>query len=83
MKECKKIIFRVEPSEIHYIRFILEATDGLALLTTLDVSQGLVVARVAPGCEDDFDEFLTELGKEIFIDMVSASHKSYMDMDDL
>jgi hypothetical protein len=34
--------FRIRPDKISFLRFLLEGYDGLAVLSTLDVQQGLV-----------------------------------------
>ncbi|MBW2722708.1 MAG: DUF4911 domain-containing protein, partial [Deltaproteobacteria bacterium] len=34
-------IYQVDPHEIHYLKFILEAYEGLTTLTTLDPQKGL------------------------------------------
>ena len=44
-------IYRVDPCEIHYLQFILEAYDGVATLTTVDARAGLVQLAVPPGGE--------------------------------
>lgn len=40
------------------LRFILEAYEGIALLTTLDSHLGLVELSVAPGCEEEVAQVL-------------------------
>lgn len=43
----------IDPYQIHYLRFIMEAYEGLGVVTTLDPKTGLVQLSIAPGCEDD------------------------------
>jgi hypothetical protein len=47
------------PSEIHFLRFILEAYEGIAVVTPLAPRLGLVRLSIAPGCEDDVDKILS------------------------
>jgi hypothetical protein len=47
------------PSEIHFLRFILEAYEGIAVATTLDPGLGLMRLSIAPGCEDEVAEILS------------------------
>jgi hypothetical protein len=39
-------IYQVDPHEIHYLKFILEAYEGLTTLTTLDPQKGLLDVMV-------------------------------------
>jgi hypothetical protein len=48
----------IRPREIHYLRFVLEAYEGLATLTTLQPQLGLIRLNVAPGCEEDVQKIL-------------------------
>ena len=47
--------YRVDRREIAFVRFILEAYDGLAIVTTLDPETGLIEFQIAPGCEQDVE----------------------------
>jgi len=66
--ETIKKILRVDRREICFLKFILEAYDGIATLTTIDPHQGIVMLRIAPGCESDVDAVLQDLKKDIIID---------------
>jgi hypothetical protein len=41
------------------LRFILEAYEGIGLVTTLDSHLGLIELSVAPGCEEEVALVLT------------------------
>ncbi|NMC72821.1 MAG: DUF4911 domain-containing protein [Geobacteraceae bacterium] len=57
--------FRVHRRSIAYLRFTLEAYDGLATLTTLDSRQG-IVALSFPDCfAGDIDGLVAALAEEI------------------
>ena len=73
MKTIKKIL-RVDRREICYLKFILEAYDGIATLTTIDAHQGIVMLRIAPGCEGDVEAVLQDLKKDIIIDDSEKYH---------
>ena len=66
--ETIKKILRIDRREICFLKFILEAYDGIATLTTIDSYQGIVLLRIAPGCEDEVDTILQDLKKDIIID---------------
>lgn len=52
-EECSARNYLVDPCRIHYLRFIMEAYPGLAVVSTLDPALGLVSLAIAPGCEPD------------------------------
>jgi hypothetical protein len=65
--ESVRKIFRIDPREIAFFRFILEGYDGLAVLTTLDAKFGKVELVIPPACEDEIDIILQGLSSEITI----------------
>jgi len=67
------LFFRVNPYEIHYLKFILEAYEGLATLTTLDSATGLIQLAVPPGRKDSLDALLQALGPELGLERVTAA----------
>jgi hypothetical protein len=56
--QCKISRCIIDPVQIHYLRFILEAYEGIAVLSTIDRKMGLVQISAAPGCESDLDSIL-------------------------
>lgn len=52
-EECSVLNCLVDPSQIHYLRFIIEAYPGMAVVSTVDPVLGLVSIAIAPGCEPD------------------------------
>jgi len=57
-RHCSIWTLIVRPGEIHFLRFILEAYEGIATVTTLQPQLGLVRLNIAPGCEDDVERIL-------------------------
>jgi hypothetical protein len=56
-----KCIYRegiVDPRQIYYLCFLMEAYEGLASVTTLDRRLGRVRVHVAPGCERDVESII-------------------------
>lgn len=66
--ETLKKYLRIDRREICFLKFILEAYDGIATLTTIDPHQGVVLLRIAPGCEDEVETILQDLKRDIIID---------------
>ena len=57
-EECSVRNYLVDPCRIHYLRFIIEAYPGMAVVSTVDSKLGLVSIAVAPGCESDILQIL-------------------------
>jgi len=66
--ETIKQHYRVDRREIAFIRFILEAYDGLAIVKTLDPQAGLIEFQIAPGCEQDVEMILKDLKTNIMME---------------
>ena len=58
LEACIKKYFIMPPAKIHLLRFILEAYEGIALVTTLDPDLGLIELSIAQGCEDELAQIL-------------------------
>lgn len=58
VEKCSVCYYLIDPYEIHYLRFIVEAYPGLGVVSTVDPALGLVSISVAPGCESDIFEIL-------------------------
>ncbi|VEN73425.1 conserved hypothetical protein [Candidatus Desulfarcum epimagneticum] len=59
---------RIKKKEIAFFKFILEAYDGMAGMTTIDSASGHVVLNIAPGREDDAHTFLREMRHDMEIE---------------
>ena len=70
-KRSDLLFYRVDPYEIHYLKFILEAYEGLATLTTLDSEKGLIQLAVPPGNKDSLRSLLEGLGRELKLERVA------------
>jgi hypothetical protein len=57
-QHCSLRYLVIRPGEIHYLRFLLEAYEGMAIVTTLQPRLGLVRLSIAPGCEQDIESLL-------------------------
>ena len=62
----------MDRSQIHFLRFLLEAYEGVAVLTTLDRTAGLVALLIAPGREAEASRLVTQLREEIMIEPVQG-----------
>ncbi len=64
-----KLYFRIDRREIAFLKFIFEAYDGIATITTIDPAAGLILLRIAPGCTDEAKVVLNALKKDILIEV--------------
>lgn len=76
MKVTKKF-YRVKPCDIGFIRYIFEAHDGLAVISTLPAAKDTIVLRIAPGCEEDVLQIVSGLKQEVVMEELN------MEMDDM
>lgn len=72
---CQKRTYRIDPSKICFFKFILEAYDGMAQLTTLDPALGLIDVYIVPGCAKEFEELVAELKKELLLETINFSEE--------
>lgn len=61
-------LYRVDRRRISLIKFIFEAYEGLAVVTTMDPAAGIISLRVAPGCEADARSVMLDLGRDFLIE---------------
>ncbi len=65
--------FRVHRKDIAYFKFIIESHEGMAVVRTKDPHEAIVELMIAPGSEEDVEEVLEGLRKEIPIENLSNS----------
>ena len=53
MVEFARLPLRMAPDRIHFLKFILEGYDNLAMQSTLDAKQGLVELRYPVSQEEE------------------------------
>ncbi len=67
-----KQFYRVDRRRINLIRFVFEAYEGVAVVTTLDAASGTIVLAVAPGCEAMAVEIMDDLGRTFLIESLPS-----------
>jgi len=65
MPSCSSLHLIISPDRIHYLKFILEGYDNLAILSTINARQGLVEIRYPPENEKDLRYLLSEITSDI------------------
>lgn len=71
-----KRTYRVDTSQISFLKFILEAYDGMAQLTTSNPGLGLVEVYVASGCIKDFEKIIMDLKKQMLIELIGYAEEN-------
>lgn len=60
--------YRVDRRRISMLRFIFEAYEGVAVVTTIDAALGHITLGIAPGCEAMVESILTDLKRHFLIE---------------
>jgi len=59
--ETNKLFLRINPAKIHFLKSIIEGYEGLAMMSTIDVKQGLVSVRYSEKAQKDVLFLLEDL----------------------
>jgi hypothetical protein len=60
----RNVILSIEKSEICYLQWIIESYDGMAVMRTIDPTNGTVEISIAPGCMEEIVSLLNCLKEE-------------------
>jgi len=60
-----KRYFKVRHRDMVYLKFILEAYEGMNVMSTVDNVTGIIRISIMEGFEADMDRLLAELGKQV------------------
>lgn len=64
--------FRVPPEAIAYVRMVVEAYDGLAVVVSPEANVGIVEWWVAPGREAEADALAAALSHEVGLTRIDS-----------
>ncbi len=70
MKTIKRY-YRVERHNIGYLRFIIEAYDGIAVMRTIDAKSGIIVLHIPPDCLCDAENLMNDMKKNIMMESLT------------
>ena len=57
--------FKVRHRDMVYLKFILEAYEGMNVMSTVDNVAGIIRIAIMEGFEADMDALLAELGRQV------------------
>jgi pantothenate kinase type III len=60
--------YRVDRRKINIVKFIFEAYEGVATVTTIDATSGGIVVAMAPGCEEMVKEIMDEMAGKFSVE---------------
>ncbi len=63
--------FRVKHRDMVYLKFILEAYEGMNTMSTVDNAAGIIRIAIMPGFVEEMDGLLAELGGRVPMEPVS------------
>mmetsp|Transcript_23761 Transcript_23761/g.11456 ORF Transcript_23761/g.11456 Transcript_23761/m.11456 type:complete len:85 (+) Transcript_23761:170-424(+) len=72
MKTLKKSYY-IDKKEIYFLKFLLEAYDGIAVMETIDSKQSIIILHVAPGCKDELNMLIKGLADDIKLTELKTS----------
>lgn len=62
--------FKVAHRDMVYLKFILEAYEGMNVMSTVDNQAGIIRIAIMPGFVEDMDALLAELGHKVKMEPV-------------
>ena len=62
--------FRVKRHDMVFLKFILEAYEGMNVMSTVDNVAGIIRIAIMEGFEADMDALLAELGRQVAMEAV-------------
>jgi len=65
MAALNELYLRIPQSKFHYLKFILEAYDNLAILSSFDQRRGVVIVRYSETMSKDLFGLLSALAGQL------------------
>ncbi|MDD2542486.1 MAG: DUF4911 domain-containing protein [Desulfuromonadaceae bacterium] len=62
--------FKVAHRDMVYLKFILEAYEGMNVMSTVDNKAGIIRIAIMPGFVEDMDGLLADLGQDVTMEPV-------------
>lgn len=62
--------YRVNRSDICFLKYLLESYEGLATISTLGAAEGHIVVRIAPGCAETLSAVMASLAAEMYFETI-------------
>ena len=59
------LYLRISPGKFHFLKFIIEAYDNIAILSSVDNREGIVVLRYSEGHKNELFALLSSIATKI------------------
>ncbi|MEI6306119.1 MAG: DUF4911 domain-containing protein [Deltaproteobacteria bacterium] len=69
--------FKVASHDIVYLKFILEAYEGMNVMSTVDNANGIIRIMIMRGFEEDMEELIKELGTRVSMEPVDWPDQAF------
>ena len=69
--------FKVAHRDMVFLKFILEAYEGMNVMSTVDNRAGVIRVAIMPGFVEDMDALLAELGRQVTLEPVEWNNGTY------
>ena len=66
-RNCSTWRLKISPERIHFLKFILEGYDGLAIMSTIDPRKGIVEIKYPPEIKRDLTDLLKSIVPQLLI----------------
>lgn len=68
--------FKVAHRDMVFLKFILEAYEGMNVMSTVDNKSGIIRIAIMPGFVEDMDALLADLGTQVVMEPVEWRDES-------
>ncbi len=65
MEKLDELVLRIAPDKFHFLKFILEGYDNMAILSSLNNREGLVIIRYPAAMSKEVFGVLGNIGNQI------------------
>lgn len=65
MARLNEVYLRISPDKFHFLKFIIEGYDNLAILSSYSSADGVVVVRYPKTMAQDLFSLLTSISKDL------------------
>ncbi len=65
MKNLNELVLRIALDKFHFLKFILEGYDNMAILSSLNSREGLVVVKYPKNLAKDLFTLLANIGSKL------------------
>lgn len=70
--ETVKRYYRIDRKEISFLRYLFEAHENLAVVTTVDIASGVIRLSIAPDCVQEVEEILANLPGDVMLEPIRS-----------